>query len=106
MVPHIGRVQAGNLALALEAPEGIIQVKTRLPADQLFALTVRGESMIDAAILPGDLVVVRRQQTADNGDIVVALVDDEATVKRLRLRWKTRRASPGQCEVSADYPRP
>jgi repressor LexA len=52
---------------------------------ELFALTVRGESMIGAGILPGDTVVVRRQETARDGAIVVALVDDEATVKRLRL---------------------
>ena len=49
-------------------------------------LRVRGESMINAGILPGDLVVVRRQQTAENGEIVVALLEDEATVKRLSRR--------------------
>ena len=51
---------------------------------ELFALRVRGDSMIDAAICDGDLVVVRQQRVADNGDIVAALLDDEATVKVLR----------------------
>jgi repressor LexA len=51
----------------------------------LFGLRVQGESMIAAGILPGDIVVVRRQSAADSGDIVVALVGDEATVKRLRI---------------------
>jgi len=50
----------------------------------LFALTVRGDSMIDAAICDGDIVTVRRQDSADHGDIVAALLDDEATVKQLR----------------------
>ncbi|MBP2680732.1 MAG: regulatory protein LexA, partial [Candidatus Krumholzibacteriota bacterium] len=53
---------------------------------QLFALRVHGESMIGAGILPGDLVIVRSQATAQSGEIVVALIGDEATVKRLRLR--------------------
>jgi repressor LexA len=52
----------------------------------MFALTVRGESMTGAGILPGDTVIVRRQDTARDGEIVVAQVRDEATVKRLRLR--------------------
>jgi repressor LexA len=53
---------------------------------ELFALVVQGESMTGAGILPDDLVIVRRQDTARDGEIVVALVRDEATVKRLRLR--------------------
>jgi repressor LexA len=85
LVPLVGRVQAGALTTAIEDPEDFIAVQTALPADQLFALRVRGESMTGASILDGDLVVVRRQPTAQSGDIVVALVGDEATVKRLRL---------------------
>lgn len=53
---------------------------------EYFALRVRGESMINAGILPGDLVVVHRRQTANNGEIVVALIEDEATVKRYSYR--------------------
>ncbi|MFZ9886697.1 MAG: transcriptional repressor LexA [Myxococcota bacterium] len=84
-VPLLGQVQAGALTTAVEEAEGFIGVETRLPAEQLFALRVRGESMIGAGILDGDVVVVRRQSSASSGDIVVALVGEEATVKRLRL---------------------
>lgn len=84
-VPLVGRVQAGALQEALEVPEGYVQVQARAAAGRLFALRVRGESMREAAILDGDLVVVRQQATADHGEIVVALVDGEATVKRLRI---------------------
>jgi len=84
--PLVGEVPAGDLQLALESPEGHVPVQTRQPARELFALRVRGRSMVDAGILPGDVVVVRRQPSADEGEIVVALVGDEATVKRLRRR--------------------
>ena len=85
-VPVLGRVQAGALSTAVEDLEGYIPVETKHVSDELFALRVRGESMIGAGILPDDLVVVRRQPAANTGEIVVALVEDEATVKRLRLR--------------------
>jgi len=84
-IPLLGRVQAGELTTALEEPEGYVVASGR-PGAELFALRVRGESMSGAAILAGDVVVVRRQATAEDGEIVVALVGDEATVKRLRLR--------------------
>jgi repressor LexA len=86
-VPLLGQVQAGDLTTAVQSPEGFLPVHPRRgrPED-LFALRVRGRSMVGAGILPGDLVVVRRQPTADDGEIVVALVGDEATVKRLRRR--------------------
>ena len=86
LVPHLGRVQAGALSEAIEDPDGWIPVDGATGEHELFALTVRGESMTGAGILPGDTVVVRRQDTARDGEIVVALVRDEATVKRLRLR--------------------
>jgi len=87
LVPLLGRVQAGDLQLALESPEGYVAVEpTRQPPERLFALTVSGRSMVGAGILPGDVVIVRRQPTAESGEIVVALVGDEATVKRLRIR--------------------
>lgn len=85
MVPRLGRVQAGALSEAIEDPDGWIPVDGAMGEHELFALTVRGESMLNAGILPDDTVVVRRQDTALDGDIVVALVRDEATVKRLRL---------------------
>ncbi len=84
--PLLGRVQAGSLTTATEDLEGYIPVRTGNTADRLFALRVQGESMTGAGILPGDVVVVRRQPTAESGELVVALVEDEATVKRLRLR--------------------
>jgi len=85
LVPLLGRVQAGDLTAAIEEPDGgYISVQVPSLDEGLFALRVRGESMSGAGILPGDVVVVRRQSTAASGDIVVALVGDEATVKRLR----------------------
>ena len=84
-VPVLGRVQAGALTTAVEDLEGYIPVEAGM-ADECFALRVQGESMRDAGILPGDLVIVRRQETANDGEIVVALVGEEATVKRLRRR--------------------
>ena len=80
-IPVVGVVTAGVPILAVENIEGYI------PWDGergCYALRVRGDSMINAGILDGDKVVVRPQQTADNGEIVVALLDDSATVKRVR----------------------
>jgi len=86
LVPLLGRVPAGSLDLAVEELEGYLPTQSRRNADELFALRVEGESMTGAGILPGDVVVVRRQRTASSGEIVVALVGDEATVKRLNFR--------------------
>lgn len=87
-IPLLGRVQAGVLTTAVEEPEGYIPVLSKRDRGELFALHVRGESMTGAGILPGDIAIVRRQSTADSGDIAVALVGDEATVKRVRLRGR------------------
>jgi len=86
LIPLLGRVPAGPLDAAVEDPDGYLPVQTRHAPDELFGLRVRGESMTGAGILPGDVIVVRRQPSASSGDIVVALIDDEATVKRLRIR--------------------
>ena len=86
LVPILGRVQAGALSTAVQDLEGYIPVESTHVSQDLFALRVNGESMTGAGICPGDLVVVRRQATASSGEIVVALVEDEATVKRLRIR--------------------
>ncbi len=86
LVPVLGRVPAGALRTAFEERQGFVVVTTRARQEDLFALRVRGQSMTGAGILDGDLVIVRRQATAESGDVVVALIDDEATVKRLRLR--------------------
>ena len=87
-IPLLGRVQAGALTTAVEEPEGYIPVLPKRGRGELFALRVRGESMTGAGILPGDIAIVRRQSTVDSGDIAVALVGDEATVKRVRLRGR------------------
>ena len=81
-IPVVGLVTAGIPILAVENQEGSIL----WDEPGCFALRVRGDSMVGAAILSGDLVVVRPQQTADDGQIVVARIGDEATVKRLRRR--------------------
>ena len=81
-VPLLGRVAAGSPILAEECVEEYIPFDVTRPED-CFALRVRGESMLNAGILPDDLVIVRRQPEAYNGEIVVALFEDEATVKTL-----------------------
>ena len=86
-VPILGRVQAGAPTLAVEDIEGYVPA-SGAGARELFALRVRGESMTGAGILPGDLVLVRRQASARSGEIVVALVGDEATVKTLFVRGR------------------
>ena len=82
-IPVVGVVTAGIPILALENQEGTIAWEGD---PKCFALRVRGDSMINAAILDGDMVVVRPQQNADDGQIVVARIGDEATVKRLYRR--------------------
>ena len=81
-IPVLGVVTAGQTILAVESVEEYIPVQLRVNSKELFALRVRGESMIKAGILDGDLIIARRTPTAENGEIVVALIDDEATVKR------------------------
>ena len=81
-VPIVGNVAAGSPILAQECIEDYLTFDTGRLGDTHFALRVRGESMLNAGILPGDLVVVRQQQTCNQGEIVVAMIDDEATVKR------------------------
>ncbi len=102
VVPLLGRVAAGAFALAVEDLEGYLVVQSdRADADdELFGLRVRGESMRDAGILPGDIVIVRRQPNADDGAIVVALVGEEATIKRLRRRGDCIELHP----ENPDYP--
>ncbi|HBC94903.1 MAG TPA: repressor LexA [Pelotomaculum sp.] len=82
-VPLLGRVAAGLPLLAVENKEELFTLPTHFTGTgEFFMLRVQGESMIEAGILNGDMVVVRRQQDANNGDIVVALLEEEATVKR------------------------
>lgn len=84
-VPVLGRIAAGGPILAEEAVEDVFPLPRELVGEgSLFLLKVVGESMIDAAICDGDWVVIRQQSVADNGDIVAAMIDGEATVKTFK----------------------
>ena len=81
-VPVVGRVAAGEPILAVENVENYFPIPAEfMPNSQTFMLNVKGESMINAGILDGDQILVQQQSTAENGEIVVALIDDSATVK-------------------------
>lgn len=81
-VPIVGRVAAGEPILAQQNIEGYFPIPMEfMPNNQTFLLTVKGESMINAGILDGDMVLVEKRQTAHNGEMVVALIEDGATVK-------------------------
>lgn len=83
-VPLLGNITAGSPILAVENFEGYVDLpwnSSRYSSENLFALKVRGESMIEAGIIDGDIVIVNKNSYADNGTIVVALIGDEATVK-------------------------
>ena len=106
-VPLLGRVAAGVPVLSPENREGDIAIDLSLfslkTSQQVFALEVRGESMIDAHILDGDTVLVGEQSTARNGDIVVALVEGEATVKRFFLENDRIRLQPENRNMAPLY---
>jgi repressor LexA len=83
-VPIVGRIPAGQPIEAIEHQGGTVAVgKDLLRGHDGYALEVEGQSMIEAGILDGDYVIVRKQETADDGDVVVALIESEATLKRL-----------------------
>ncbi len=84
-VPVVGRIAAGGPILAEEAVEDVFPLPRQVVGEgTLFMLQVQGDSMVDAAICDGDWVVVRQQQVADNGDVVAAMIDGEATVKTFK----------------------
>jgi repressor LexA len=86
-VPVVGRIAAGGPILADEVVEDVFPMPRQVVGEgTLFLLQVRGDSMVDAAICDGDWVVVRQQPVADNGDIVAAMIDGEATVKTFKRR--------------------
>jgi repressor LexA len=86
-VPLVGRIAAGGPILAEESIEELIPMPRAMVSDgTLFALTVVGDSMIEAGIMDGDTVVVRQQQSAESGQIVAAMIDGEATVKQLKIQ--------------------
>ena len=81
-IPIVGRVPAGKPFLSEENVEGLLTITDDISSGKLFALQVKGDSMIDAGILDGDRVIVKQQGTAENGEIVCALIEGEATLKR------------------------
>lgn len=103
-VPVVGRVTAGEPILAVENIEDSFPLPYDLvKSDTVFMLKVQGESMIDAGILDNDLIVVRQQNTANNGDIVVALLEDEATVKRFFKENDVVRLQPENPHMAPIY---
>jgi repressor LexA len=105
VLPLMGDVAAGTGMVADEQIEDMVAVPDQLCADADFLLTVKGDSMINAGILDGDFVVVRKQDDARNGEIVVALMGDEdATVKRFFRESGRVRLQPENDEMDAMYP--
>jgi repressor LexA len=103
-VSVIGRIPAGQPIEAIEHDRGTILVsKDILKGRKAYALLVEGDSMVEAGILDGDYVIVRKQETAENGDIVVALIDDEATLKRFYREGRKVRLEPANREMEAIY---
>jgi repressor LexA len=105
VVPVVGQVAAGSPILAAENIESTMPLPAEMAGDNTFILRVRGESMIDAGIYDGDFVVVRQQPTADNGDIVVAMIDDSATVKTFYRETDRIRLQPENATMDPIYTR-
>ncbi len=104
VVPLVGRVTAGQPILAQEnIEEEILLPQGMVRGGEVFALRVEGESMIEAGIMNGDVVVIRKQANADNGDIVVAMIEDEATVKRIFYEEDQVRLQPENCTMEPIY---
>lgn len=109
-VPLVGQVAAGVPILAAENIEATLPLPASFAGEQTFVLRVKGESMIEAGILDGDYVVVKQQPTATNGEIVVAMLNEEATVKRfyresgrVRLQPENRTMEPIFADKHADF---
>ena len=104
VLPIVGKVAAGVPITAQENLEGEFVLPSAFArAHDAFMLRVQGDSMVDAAILDGDLIVVRPQRTADNGEIVVAMVDGEATVKRFFREAGRVRLQPENAAMEPIY---
>jgi repressor LexA len=106
-VPIVGRVAAGQPILAQERVEDTVQVDAFLLGTnkKVYGLRVQGDSMIGDGILPGDYVFVKKQLHADNGEIVVAMIDDEATVKRVYFEGDRVRFQPSNPRMAPIYVR-
>jgi len=104
-VPLVGQVAAGQPILAAENIEQTMSLPAEMADDATFILRVRGDSMIDAGIFDGDFVVVRQQPDANNGDIVVAMIEDEATVKTFYRESDRIRLQPENPTMDPIYAR-
>jgi repressor LexA len=106
-VPIIGRVAAGQPVLAQEHVEDTVQIDAFLLGTnkKVYGLRVQGDSMIGDGILPGDYVFVKKQLHADDGEIVVAMIDDEATVKRVYFEGERVRFQPSNPRMAPIYVR-
>jgi len=102
-VPLVGQVAAGEPILAAENIESTMSLPIEMADEATFILRVRGDSMIDAGILDGDHIVVRQQTAASNGDIVVAMIEDEATVKRFYREANRIRLQPENATMEPIY---
>jgi repressor LexA len=101
--PVVGQVAAGAPITAEQNIEDYMALPADLGRDEGFVLRVKGDSMIDDGIYDGDLLIVRRQKTANNGDIIVARVEDEATVKRFYREGDKIRLQPANQTMSPIY---
>lgn len=104
-VPLVGQVAAGAPILAAENIEATMSLPVEFAEESTFILRVRGDSMIEAGIMDGDFVVVRQQTTANDGDIVVALLDDDSTVKRFFREADRIRLQPENSALEPIYAR-
>jgi len=99
-VPVVGRVRAGEPILAIENIEGYINLdRSLVSSGDVFLLRVQGDSMIDAHIQDGDFALVKPQPNAENGEIVVALIEDEATIKRIFMKRDLIRLEPANPKI-------
>jgi len=103
-VPLLGRVTAGLPILAIENIEDyMVLPQSMLGQDDIFCLRVQGDSMIEMGIFDGDIVILRQQNTAENGEVVVAMIDDEATLKRIFYEKDRVRLQPENSSMAPIY---
>jgi len=102
-IPILGRIRAGMPHPTHEDIEGHIDFKEFSISNEIFALRVKGDSMVDAGIFEGDLALIKKTPLADNGNIVVALIEDEATIKRFYREKDRVRLEPANKDYSPIY---
>ncbi len=103
-IPIMGRIAAGEPIEAIEDRDNFVEFADAGPDEQLFALQVNGDSMIEDGIIDGDFVIIRRQETCDNGEVAVALLDDgSATLKRIYRERGRIRLQPANSDLKPFY---